>query len=138
VDSIYRLSSSLDQVRLALSGGDDSADLRLPSTALRASSHVGGSSDHIAIGISARTVEEVEEPKYEAFNEEMNVHMWIDVPNSFPWRKCLNKYVDRIITYDCVPQVSLGGGGAGGTSNFTIFPYLDGDMLPFCNTQCTM
>jgi len=28
--------------------------------------------------------------------------IWIDVPNDFPWRKCLYEYVSIIITIDCI------------------------------------
>ena len=29
------------------------------------------------------------------------IHLWIDVPNSFPWRKCLHEYNEMMFTYSC-------------------------------------
>ena len=33
--------------------------------------------------------------------------VWIDVPNSFPWRKCLHEWSENAITYGCDISESL-------------------------------
>ena len=98
VDSLSGLRSSLDQFRLVLAGAHTGALPLPPAT-----------TTHITLLMektSSRPLMEEEDRGFESFEEDINVHLWIDVPNSFPWRKCLNKYVDRIITYDCAPQVT--------------------------------
>eukprot|EP00092_Neocalanus_flemingeri_P005814 GFUD01006258.1.p1 GENE.GFUD01006258.1~~GFUD01006258.1.p1 ORF type:complete len:628 (-),score=188.16 GFUD01006258.1:577-2460(-) len=39
--------------------------------------------------------------KYYIFSNNSNIRMWIDVPNSFPWRKCLHEYNGMVFTYAC-------------------------------------
>jgi len=39
--------------------------------------------------------------KYYIFSNNSKVILWIDVPNSFPWRKCLHEYNGMMFTYSC-------------------------------------
>ena len=41
------------------------------------------------------------EEEYFKFKNNSVVRFWIDVPNSFPWRKCLNVYNSTLYTYSC-------------------------------------
>ena len=38
---------------------------------------------------------------YYIFSNNTKVILWIDVPNSFPWRKCLHEYSGMMFTYTC-------------------------------------
>ena len=38
---------------------------------------------------------------YFIFENNSLIRLWIDVPNSFPWRKCLNIYRSTVYTYHC-------------------------------------
>ena len=40
--------------------------------------------------------------------DHLHVVLWIDVPNTFPWRKCLTNYDKRIITKTCDTKVRDG------------------------------
>ena len=42
-----------------------------------------------------------EEEQYFIFENNSVIRLWIDVPNSFPWRKCLNVYGSNLFTYSC-------------------------------------
>jgi len=39
--------------------------------------------------------------KYYIFSNNTVIRLWIDVPNSFPWRKCLHEYNGMVFTYSC-------------------------------------
>jgi hypothetical protein len=93
------MQASLEQVRVALAGGVPSVNPKINGANSNINGAVNGTSDQ------KRARDET--AAYESFEKELDVHLWIDVPNSFPWRKCLNKYIDRIITYDCAAQVRL-------------------------------
>ena len=41
------------------------------------------------------------EDKYYIFSNNTQVILWIDVPNSFPWRHCLYEYMGMVFTYTC-------------------------------------
>ena len=45
--------------------------------------------------------EKLSDDGYYKFDNNTVVHLWIDVPNSFPWRKCLYEYMDMMFTYGC-------------------------------------
>lgn len=36
-----------------------------------------------------------------AFHKKIHVRLWIDVPNYFPWRRCLQLWTSKLITYTC-------------------------------------
>ena len=38
---------------------------------------------------------------YFTFENNSLVRLWIEVPNSFPWRKCLHTYKSQLHTYPC-------------------------------------
>ena len=42
-----------------------------------------------------------EKEQYFMFENNSLIRLWIDVPNSFPWRKCLNVYDSHLYTYSC-------------------------------------
>ena len=42
-----------------------------------------------------------EEEDYFSFENNSVIRLWIDVPNSFPWRKCINVYKSKLYTYSC-------------------------------------
>ena len=42
------------------------------------------------------------EDGYYIFSNNSDVTLWIDVPNSFPWRKCLQEYMGMMFTYQCL------------------------------------
>lgn len=44
---------------------------------------------------------------YFKFTNNSVVRLWIDVPNAFPWRKCLFRYSNHMYTYDCKKGVSV-------------------------------
>jgi hypothetical protein len=97
---VSSMQASLEQVRVALAGGVPPVNPKINGANSNINGAVNGTSDQ------KRARDET--VAYESFEKELDVHLWIDVPNSFPWRKCLNKYIDRIITYDCAAQVRLG------------------------------
>jgi hypothetical protein len=97
---VSSMQASLEQVRLALAGGVPPVNPKINGANSNINGAVNGTSDQ------KRARDET--AAYESFDKELDVHLWIDVPNSFPWRKCLNNYVNRIITYDCAAQVRLG------------------------------
>jgi len=33
----------------------------------------------------------------------LSIRLWIDVPNAFPWRKCLHEYASSLFTHSCDP-----------------------------------
>ena len=39
--------------------------------------------------------------EYFTFENNSVIRLWIDVPNSFPWRKCLNVFNSTLYTYSC-------------------------------------
>ena len=39
--------------------------------------------------------------QYFIFENNSLIRLWIDVPNSFPWRKCFNVYRSLLYTYTC-------------------------------------
>jgi len=41
------------------------------------------------------------EDNYYIFSNNTQAILWIDVPNSFPWRKCLHEYNGMVYTYSC-------------------------------------
>jgi len=41
------------------------------------------------------------EDNYFIFSNNTRAILWIDVPNSFPWRKCLHEYNGMVYTYSC-------------------------------------
>ena len=41
------------------------------------------------------------EDSHYIFSNNTPVILWIDVPNSFPWRKCLHEYSGMMFTYSC-------------------------------------
>ena len=43
----------------------------------------------------------LDEKNYFTFENNSIIRLWIDVPNSFPWRKCLNIYRSQLYTYPC-------------------------------------
>merc|ERR1719483_168253 len=42
------------------------------------------------------------------FSNNTSIRLWIDVPNSFPWRKCLHEYNGMVFTYTCSTAESGG------------------------------
>ena len=42
-----------------------------------------------------------QDENYFIFENNSIIRLWIDVPNSFPWRKCLNIYRSQLHTYPC-------------------------------------
>jgi hypothetical protein len=51
---------------------------------------------------SDRVEAEVAFSKYQRLpGQGVEVMLWMDVPNTFPWRKCLREYAGNIITYTC-------------------------------------
>jgi len=90
------MQTSLEQLRLLLGGTGGAPFNPIIS---------GGVAPYNSSIDWEKTIGREDSPTYVFFEEDLNVHLWIDVPNSFPWRKCLQKYVNRIITYGCAAQV---------------------------------
>ena len=42
-----------------------------------------------------------QDENYFIFENNSIIRLWIDVPNSFPWRKCLNIHRSQLYTYPC-------------------------------------
>ena len=47
------------------------------------------------------TVDEDEETSYISQDAELNVSIWIDLPNAFPWRHCIQHYNGYFATLGC-------------------------------------
>ena len=46
-------------------------------------------------------IEPLHAENYFIFENNSLIRLWIDVPNSFPWRKCLNIYRSTLYTHHC-------------------------------------
>lgn len=107
IDSIEGLRASLDQLRFfliaATAGGSTEGSAVARAFAFKSSATIP-ENNSVAVNTSSSkplmSREDTNSP-YESFEQELVVHLWIDVPNAFSWRKCLFKYVNRIITIDC-------------------------------------
>ena len=54
----------------------------------------------ISNSVTHNNLSQIEE-EYFKFKNNSVVRFWIDVPNSFPWRKCLNVFNSTLYTYSC-------------------------------------
>ena len=98
---LRQLQNNIELTLTGDDGGDNSENHDDEKPVVEAGEEAAKKSDNKSVEEkNAPTINSLENLIF-ALGKEKEVSIWIDLPNAFPWRHCLQEYADKIATLSC-------------------------------------